>query len=83
MNQDVREIVEKLFLKVNELPSGFSTSTSKLLEDDCLEKFSTKELFEIHKQLLDKCESQNVGLNFEANNGVYSGLPFNVPFTKE
>lgn len=83
MNKNVEEIVEKLFLKLEELPSGYETSTSELLGKDSLENFSTKELFDINKQLIEKCEKENIKLNFDKYSGAVVGLPFNIPFIKE
>ena len=83
MNKNVEEIVEKLFLKLKELPSGYETSTSELLGKDSLENFSTKDLFDINKQLIEKCEKENIKLNFDKYSGAVVGLPFNIPFIKE
>ena len=83
MNKNVEEIVEKLFLKLKKLPSGYETSTSELLGKDSLENFSTKDLFDINKQLIEKCEKENIKLNFDKYSGAVVGLPFYIPFIKE
>ena len=83
MNKNVEEIVEKLFLKLKELPSGYETSTSELLGKDSLENFSTKDLFDINKQLIEKCKKENIKLNFDKYSDAVVGLPFNIPFIKE
>ena len=83
MTKNVEEIVEELFLKLKGLPSGTEISTSELLGKDMLKKFSTKDLFDINKRLMEKCEMENIKLNFEKFSGTIVGLPFNIPFTKE
>lgn len=83
MNKDIEEIVENLFLKLKELPSGFEISTSQLIGKDSLKNFSDKELFDIHYKLIEKCKNENVKLNFDRYSGAIVGLPFVVQFIKE
>ena len=77
---EIEKIVEEIFLKLKDLPSGTKISTCKLLGEGSLEKYSTSDLFEIDKKLMEKCKEEKVGLKLYS--GV-SGLPFNLPFTKE
>jgi len=81
MNKNIDEIVDYIFIKVKKLPSGTKTTTSHLLDQN--EKYSSQEMFEIHKKLLNKCESENIQLNFDKYKGTNVGLPFNITFTKE
>ena len=83
MNNKINKTVEKLFLKLKKLPSNFETSTSELLGKDSLENFSTKDLFDINKQLIKKCEKENIKLNFDKYSKTFVGMPFNIPFTKK
>ena len=83
MNERIKQAVDQLYVKIIELPKGCETSTSKLLGDDCLLRYSTKELFDIHNNLIKKCENDDIKLNFDKYKDTMIGLPFNIPFTKK
>ena len=72
-----------MFLVIKDLPRGSETSVASLLGNDRLENLSTQELFDNIKQLIIKCENENIKLNFDKYSDAEIGIPFYIPFTKK
>lgn len=77
------ELVIVLVEKIKNMKSGTETSISKLIGYNSLQKYESEEIFEIYKIVIEKCEKDNIVLNFEKYKDKTVGLPFNIPFIKK
>ena len=80
--KDIEDVVNEVVTAIEKLPKETEISISEILKSD-IEKYDTKELFEINKKVIKKCEEIGIKLNFDKYKGQIVGLPFNIPFIKE
>ena len=77
----LNEIVYNVIKKIIDLPDGSETTISELVNDK--ETFNNIELmFKITEMVHLVCEKININLDGSKYNGMYVGLPFNIPFVK-
>lgn len=79
---NIEETVNKLLNILKGMPSGTETSVTKLLGKGTFYKYTTKQLFEITKQLIKKCEEERIILDYSKYEDTAVGLPFNIDFIK-
>lgn len=80
--KDIEDVVNEVVTAIEKLPKETEISIFEILKSD-IEKYDTKELFEINKKVIKKCEEIGIKLNFDKYKGQIVGLPFNIPFIKE
>ncbi len=75
--------INTLFEKLKNLPPNTETSISNLIGPKALIDYTTEELTKIADKILDKCEEENIELDFSKYKNQKVGLLHNIPFIKK
>lgn len=80
---DITKLINDVYEEVKNLSEGDESSTARILAALYPNlKVSDKDLFKIETEVRKKAESDGIILDKSGDDGIYIGLPFNIPFVK-
>ena len=78
---DYDDIVDKVVNKLDSMPVGSEMTLVELIGKDN-NKYTSDDLFKIHKLVVEKCRDNNIPINKDKYKNQVIGLPYHIPFVK-